>query len=83
VPQPGVSILERPVPSSLAGRPLSELEAGGLGRLVAMGRNGTSALADPAIAAQEGDVVWVAVATDAVDDYDRTVTAPVVKEGGH
>jgi trk system potassium uptake protein len=83
VPQPGVSILERPVPSSLAGRPLSELEAGGLGRLVALGRNGTSALVDPAMAAQEGDVAWVAVATDSVDDYDRTVTAPVVKEGGH
>jgi trk system potassium uptake protein TrkA len=82
-PQPGVVVLERPVPNALAGRPLSELEGGGLGRLVALGRNGASVLADPAGAAQEGDVVWVAVPEASVGDYERAVTAPATTPGGH
>lgn len=83
VPQSGVVVLERPVPSFLAGRPLAELEGGGIARLVALGRNGASTLPDPAAAAQEGDVVWVAVDAGSVDDYDRSVAAPVPQEGGH
>jgi trk system potassium uptake protein TrkA len=75
VPQAGVVVLERPVERWHAGKPLADLEAGGLGRIVALGRNGSSALPEPAMAAQEGDVVWVAVADDDVDDYDRTVAA--------
>jgi trk system potassium uptake protein TrkA len=83
VPQPGIVVLERPVERHSAGKPITELEGGGLGRLVALGRNGTSSLPEPGLAAQEGDVVWVAVRAEDVDDYDRTVSAPLVQEGAH
>ena len=66
-----------------AGHPLTELEAGGLGRIVAVGRAGVSVLPDPTMAAQEGDVVWVAVPALDVDDYDRTVDASVSPTGAH
>ncbi len=83
VPQPGVVVLERPVETWHAGRPLSDLEGGGLGRIVALGRSGSSALPADGTAAQEGDVVWVAVRSEDVDDYDRTVSAAPVREGAH
>ena len=82
-PQPGIVVLERPVPNHMAGRPLAELEAGGLGRLVALGRNGSSGLADPGAAAQEGDVVWVALAESQIDDYERALVPTVTTPGGH
>ena len=37
-------------------------------------------LPEPTMAAQEGDVVWVVVRADQVEDYDRTVG---VEPGGH
>ena len=79
VPQHGIVVLERPVPLSAAGRPLAELEGGGLARLVALGRNGVSVLADPEAAAQEGDIVWLAVPAGDVEDYERTVQAPLTE----
>jgi trk/ktr system potassium uptake protein len=81
-PTAGVVLLERPVPREIAGQPLRDLEAGGLGRLAAVARGGQSMLPEPTMAAQEGDVVWVVVPADQVDDYDRTVNAEA-SEGGH
>lgn len=83
VPQPGIVVLERPVERWLAGKPLTDMEAGGLGRIICLGRNGSSSLPEPGTAAQEGDVVWVAVRAEDVDDYDLTVSTPPVKEGAH
>ena len=74
-PQEGVVVLERPVHRSVAGRPIEELEGGGLGRLVALSRDGVSLLPERGLVAQEGDVVWVAVASDGVADYDRATSA--------
>ena len=36
-PTAGVVLLERPVPRQIAGQPLTDLEAGGLGRIAAVG----------------------------------------------
>lgn len=83
VPQDGVVLLERPVAPAWAGHPLEELEAGGLGRVVALGRNGASGLPRPGTAVQEGDVVWVAVAAADVEDYDRAASGPEPTGGGH
>ena len=69
-----------PVPRQIAGQPLTDLEAGGLGRIAAVARGGQSVLPEPTMAAQEGDVVWVVVRADQVEDYDRTVGA---ESGGH
>lgn len=81
-PQEGVVVLERPVHRSVAGRPIEELEGGGIGRIVALGRDGVSLVPGRGMAAQEGDVVWVAVAADTVADYDRATSA-VTEQGVH
>jgi trk system potassium uptake protein len=81
-PQEGVVVLERPVHRSVAGRPIEELEGGGLGRIVALSRDGASILPTSGLAAQEGDVMWVAVASDGVADYDRATSA-VTEPGVH
>ena len=79
-PTAGVVLLERAVPRQIAGQPLTDLEAGGLGRIAAVARGGQSMLPEPTMAAQDGDVVWVVVRADQVEDYDRTVGA---ESGGH
>ncbi len=81
-PQEGVVVLERPVHRSVAGRPIEELEGGGIGRIVALGRDGVSLVPGRGMAAQEGDVVWVAVAADTVADYDRATSA-ATEQGVH
>jgi trk system potassium uptake protein TrkA len=81
-PSAKVVLVERAVPSHWGGKLLSALEVAGTSRLVAVARLGQAALPDAKMVVQEGDVVWVAVAGDKMDDYDAFLGAEP-EAGGH
>ncbi len=70
-PSARVALVERTVPSHWGGHRLSELEVPGLSRLVAVARLGESMLPEPDLVAQEGDVVWVVVSGDRMDEFEQ------------
>ena len=74
-PSARVAMIERTVPAHWAGRLLSELEVPGLSRLVAVSRLGQSMLPEPELVAQEGDVVWVVVAGDRMDEFEQHLSS--------
>jgi trk system potassium uptake protein TrkA len=79
-PSAKVCLVERVVPPGWAGHPLVGIEGDGVARVVALTRLGVAQLVSPALLAQEGDVAWIAVAGDQIDELDRRLaTAP---EGG-
>lgn len=81
-PSAKVCLVERMVPTAWAGQTLVGLEGDGVARIVALTRLGVAQIVSPALLAQEGDVVWVAVAGDRIDELDRRLaTAPA--QGGH
>lgn len=82
-PSARVCLIERVVPASWAGNPLVDLERDGDARVVALTRLGIAQLVSPALLAQEGDVVWVAVDGDAIDAFDRRLSEAPEGEGGH
>jgi trk system potassium uptake protein TrkA len=73
-PSANVCMVERTVPTHWGGRLLSELEVPGISRLVAVARLGEASLPEPRQVAQEGDVVWVAVAGDRMDEFDQELS---------
>ena len=81
-PSAKVCMVERSIPSYWGGRRLIDLEMDGVSRLVAVARLGEAALPDPKQVAQEGDVVWVAVAGDKMDAFEEHLTG-VADSGGH
>ncbi|MCX7619849.1 MAG: TrkA family potassium uptake protein [Acidimicrobiales bacterium] len=81
-PSAKVAMVERAVPSHWGGRLLSELEVPQLSRLVALSRLGESMLIEPQLVAQEGDVVWVMVAGDRMDEFERLL-ASAPETGAH
>jgi trk system potassium uptake protein TrkA len=82
-PSAKVCLVERLVPSSWAGRPLIGLEDDGLARVVALTRLGVAQIVSPALLAQEGDVVWVAVTGDRIEELDQRLKAEPAAQGGH
>jgi len=62
-PTASVSLVERVVDSSLAGRNYRDIEEGDGSRLVAVTRFGTTSLAAPGLVAQVGDIAYLAVAS--------------------
>jgi trk system potassium uptake protein len=60
-PTGSVSIVERSLPASWAGKKLADLEEPGRWRLVALTRGGEAAVPAPALVGQEGDVLLLAV----------------------
>ncbi len=83
-PSAKVCLVERLVPPAWAGQPLVGIEGDGVARVAALTRLGVAQIVSPAVLAQEGDVVWVAVAGDRIDELDRRLTAaPAVHGGGH
>jgi trk system potassium uptake protein TrkA len=80
-PTGGVALLERRLATAWVGRPLSEIEQDGRWRLVSLTRAGKAGLADPSTLVQEDDVVTLAIAGDAMTDFDAHVAAPA--GGGH
>jgi trk system potassium uptake protein TrkA len=54
-----------------AGRRLSELDIDGLARVTALSRLGVGQIPVPDLVTQEGDVVYVAVSADRLEDFDE------------
>jgi trk system potassium uptake protein TrkA len=80
-PSANVCLLERAVPSSWAGRPVAELDLEGAARVASITRLGVAGIPGPSSVVQEGDLVHVSVAGDAVDRFDRHLAAPAVGGG--
>lgn len=75
-PSARVCLIERAVPSGWAGRPVTELEVPEQARVVALGRLGVAQVPTADLVAQEGDLVYVAVAGDSIDAYETFLSTP-------
>jgi len=69
-----IRLVERALPALGAGRKLSELEEPGRVRLVAFSRAGEARLCGPDLLGQEGDILHLAVRSDARDDLETRLT---------
>ena len=69
-PSAKVVLVERLAPTSLAGTKVGDVEADGFARVVALQRLGVSQLPAPGLVVQEGDVLFLAIAGDVIDDVD-------------
>jgi trk system potassium uptake protein TrkA len=79
-PSAKVSLVERIVGKGWVGRKVLELEREGI-RLVALSRLGSAILPTDSLVAQEGDVLYLAVAHDAMTHLDQHVAAPAAGHG--
>ena len=79
-PSAKVSLVERSAARAWAGHRLLDIEGPGV-RLVAVSRLGSSMLPHDQLVAQEGDVVYLAVANDALSDLDARTAAPAAGQG--
>ncbi|HTJ75718.1 MAG TPA: TrkA family potassium uptake protein [Acidimicrobiales bacterium] len=75
-----VSLLERSLPDSWAGRKLSELDEGSRFRLVALTRGGEARLWGPELVGQEGDILHLMVRREAQTELEARLDAG--PEGG-
>ena len=82
-PSARVSVVERLVPGSVTGRRLMELEQHMGARVVAVRRLGVSVLPDADLVAQDGDVLYLAVATDQLSDLDDRLGGAASHVGDH
>jgi trk system potassium uptake protein TrkA len=74
-PSAKVSLVERGVGVGWAGHRLLDLEDGGV-RVMAVSRLGTALLATPDLVIQEGDIVYLAVAADAIERLPALMAGP-------
>jgi len=71
--------VERALPDAWAGRKLAELDEGDRFRLIGLCRAGQARLAGPGLIGQEGDILYIAVRRDAMEELE----ARLVSGGGH
>jgi trk system potassium uptake protein len=76
-PSGRLTLLDRSLPDSWAGRPLKELEEPGKLNLVAVSRSGVPRLDARDLVGQEGDVLHVAVLTEARHDVDAILEGEI------
>jgi trk system potassium uptake protein TrkA len=76
-PSARVCMVERSVPRAWAGKRLSDVELAGRARIVALSRLGVAQVPAADLVAQEGDVVYAAVAGDAIDAFDGHLAGPI------
>lgn len=69
-PSAQVVLVERPVAQSWAGRRLDALDLGGLARVAALSRLGVGQVPPLDLVTQEGDVVYMTVDADRIQDLD-------------
>jgi trk system potassium uptake protein TrkA len=69
-PSATVVLVERPVTAKWAGSRLAEVELAGLARVVALTRVGAAQVATPDLVTQDGDVLYLAVASGKVGELD-------------
>lgn len=81
-PSAKVCLVERAIPPAWAGHQVSELEDQGVSRIIALTRLGASQLPRPDLVVQEGDIVYAAVAGDAMGTFDAKLHG-AAKAGGH
>jgi trk system potassium uptake protein TrkA len=70
-----LSLVEKTLPESWAGRRLRELGERSRFRVVAVTRGGTARLAGPDVVGQEGDMLHIIVAKEHVPDLERRLNA--------
>jgi trk system potassium uptake protein TrkA len=75
---PGAKV-ERTIAGAWSGRPLSELEEPGRVRVAAVGRLGVAQIPRADLVVQDGDVLYLTVASDAVDAVDGVLAAGPAK----
>jgi trk system potassium uptake protein TrkA len=80
-PSAKVCLIERLVPSSWAGHRIGELDVEGQAHVVALARLGVAQLCRSDFVIQEGDVVYVAIDGERIDQFDEHVAAGAA--GGH
>jgi trk system potassium uptake protein TrkA len=81
-PSARVCMVERVVPGHWAGQRLLDLEVEGLSRIVGVSRLGQASIPTDTLIAQDGDVVFAAVAGDRMDELDAHL-ARVPEKGAH
>lgn len=80
-PSASVVLVERPVSASWAGRRLADLDVEGLARVATLSRLGVGRVPTPDLVTQEGDVVYMTVVADRIDELDAHLSAETT--GGH
>jgi trk system potassium uptake protein TrkA len=81
-PTAKVVLVERVVPPALVGHRVSDFEDAGLARTMAVARLGVSQVASPSLVLQEGDVLYLAVPGDGLEDLDGHLAADAAGAGG-
>ena len=72
-----IRLVERALPAAFAGHKLAELEERDRVRLVALSRAGQARLCGPDLLGQEGDVLHLAVRSDAFEEFEAKLTGKV------
>jgi trk system potassium uptake protein TrkA len=80
-PSAKVTLIERVVPPAWGGHQLEEFELPGVMRVMALGRYGTATVPKPGVVLQEGDVLHLSAAGDAIAQIDAHLAGPA--KGGH
>jgi len=80
-PSAAVVLVERPVAANWAGSPIGDIEIPGVAKVVAVSRMGAAQIATPDLVAQDGDVVYLTVAADKVNDLDEHLNRTAAGHG--
>ena len=80
-PSAKVCLIERVVPAKWAGHRVGELDVEGQAHVVALSRLGVAQLCRNELVIQDGDVVYVAIAGDHIDQFDEHLLEDT--KGGH
>ena len=80
-PSAAVVLVERPVAANWAGCPIGDIEIPGVAKVVAVSRMGAAQIATPDLVAQDGDVVYLTVAADKVNDLDEHLNRTAAGHG--
>ena len=80
-PSAAVVLVERPVSPTWAGRRLADLDVTGLARVAALARLGVGRVPTPDLVTQEGDVVYMVVVADRIEELDAHLANETT--GGH
>jgi trk system potassium uptake protein TrkA len=81
-PSAKVCLIERVVPNKWAGHRVGELDVEGQAHVVALSRLGVAQLTRPDLVIQDGDVVYVAISGDHIDEFDQHLNDDATG-GGH
>jgi trk system potassium uptake protein TrkA len=82
-PSAAVVLVERPVAPAWAGRRLADLDLEGLARVAALSRLGVAQVPSLDLVTQEGDVVYMTVVAERLDELDEHLGANGSASGGH